>query len=120
MLLLQLRHLDGCFIYEADDEEGDDADDPFKVNDVGQNADLRAELPGKESDDADKGRPESRVLAAQGRAEHGAQEDQGEGRRQAQADEHDFDDADGIEGQPQRTSADDEDDQAVGFDIAHF
>ena len=79
---------------------------------MGQNADLRAELPGEESDDADKGRPESRVLAAQGRAEHGAQEDQGEGRRQAHAD--------GIEGQPQRTSADDEDDQAVGFDIAHF
>ena len=109
LLLLQLRHLDRCLIDEADDEESDDADDPFKINDVGQDADPRAELPGKEADDADQGRPEGRVLAAQGRAEHGAKEDQREGRRQAQTDEHDFDDADGVEGQPQRTGADDKD-----------
>ena len=100
LLLLQLRHLDGGFIDKAYYQEGDDADDPFKINDVGQDADLRAELPGKEADDADQCRPEGRVLAAQRRAEHGAKEDQRESRRQAQADEHDFDDADGIEGQP--------------------
>ena len=64
----------------------------------------------KEANDADQGRPEGRVLAAQGRAEYGAKEDQREGRRQAQTDEHDFDDADGVEGQPQRTGADDKDD----------
>ena len=118
--ILQLRHLDRCLIDKANDEEGDDADNPFKINDVGQDTDLRAELPGKEADDADQGCPESRVLAAQGRAEHGAKEDQREGRRQAQTDEHDFDDADGVEGQPQRAGADDEDDQAVGLDVACF
>lgn len=41
-LAFQFGHLDGRFIDEADDQQGDDANDPFEVDDVGQQADSRA------------------------------------------------------------------------------
>ena len=41
-LAFQFGHLDGRFIDEADDQQGDDANDPFEVDDVRQQADSRA------------------------------------------------------------------------------
>ena len=40
-LAFQFGHLDGRLIDEADDQQGDDANDPFEVDDVRQQADSR-------------------------------------------------------------------------------
>ena len=63
--------------------------------------DFWEKLPGEEADNTNQGRPEGCVFTAQGRTEHGSQENQGEGRCQGEADEHDLDDTDGVKGQPE-------------------
>ena len=91
-LAFQFGHLDGRLIDEADDQQGDDANDPFEVDDVRQQADSRHNCQ-RMRPAMRQGRPKGRVFAAQGRGKEGAQEDQGKGCRKAQADEHDLYDA---------------------------
>lgn len=99
-VFLDCRRRNRCLINKADDEERNNADEPFKVDDVRQNVNSREELPCKQADDADQRCPEGCVFAAQGRAEHGAEKNERKGCCQTQADEHHLDDADGIEGKP--------------------
>ena len=98
---LYLRWLNRRLIDQADDEKRNDADQPFEVNDVRQEMDFREKLPGEEADNTNQGRPEGCVFTAQGRTEHGSQENQGKGRCQGEADEHDLDNPDGVKGQPE-------------------
>ena len=86
---------EGC-----DAEEGHDADDPFKINDMRQKADGRHELPEEKTADAYDRRIEGRALTTEARCENREEEYHGKCRRQAQPDHHHLDDADRIKSQP--------------------
>ena len=111
---------DGFSFYEADSSEGEGADNPFGVDDVGEDADGGDEHPEDEDGDGGKEGVEGGASGAEPRGVHGHEDDDGEGGHEGEAGHEGGDDAADGEGEAEGQKTQGKDGEAGDFHVFPF